>query len=70
MSANDQRRIIGFNIFGKQEFRMVDGDIVVRRSTCYGSDYESAEYSMARIKLAVEKNLKLSPGTFGASYLC
>lgn len=70
LTAADQRALIGGNVFGKQEFMVNDDSTVtVRRSTCFGMDSESQNYTPATVREAVSKGKRLSPGTYGAAYL-
>lgn len=70
LSADDQRALLGFAPFGKQEIMVCEtGDIKIRRSSCFGMDSETCEYRPALIKAAVAAKKKLSPGTFGPGYL-
>ena len=69
LSAADQRAIIGHNVFGKQEFRVTaDGNVEVRRVTCFGLDTETQSYFPAWVRAAVEACKKLRPSTFGPGY--
>lgn len=66
MSADDQRALLGFPVFGRQAFMVRDDGVVeVARSTCFGADYEMAEYSTAKVFTASRQGKRLSPGTFG-----
>ena len=69
MAAADQRTLLGFATFGKQAFKVNDdGTVTVRRSTCFGADYEQAEYLPGHVTSAAAKRLQLSPGTFGPAF--
>jgi hypothetical protein len=69
MSADDQRAVMGFPVFGKQAFMVrEDGVVEVARSTCFGTTYELAEYSATKIFAAASQCKRLSPGTFGPAY--
>lgn len=69
MSADDQRALMGFPVFGRRAF-MVRGDgvIEVARSTCFGADCEIHEYSPERVRLAASNGKQLSPGMFGPAF--
>ena len=70
LDATTQRALIGFPVFGKQEFQISKaGELRISRQTCFGADSEVAEYSLARVSKAASARLKLSPGTFGPGYL-
>jgi hypothetical protein len=68
LSAADQRAILGRVVFGKQEF-MIDADceVVIRRSTCFGNDYEKQNYAPSVVKQALTSGKQLSPGALGYS---
>lgn len=69
LSAADQRAVIGYPVFGKQEFRVnADGTVDVRRVTCFGNDCEQRDYFPAWIRAAVEACKRLSPGVYGDGY--
>lgn len=69
LSADDQRAIFGANVFGRQEMRIdADGTLTVRRSVCFGTCKEAADYTVAQIQRCVKEGWKLSPGTYGAGY--
>lgn len=70
MSAADQRAILGYPIFGKQEFRVLpEGIVEVFRSTAFGMDGEIGQYDLHAIKLAIRRKQRMSPGMSGARYL-
>lgn len=70
MSAADQRALMGFPVFGRQAFMVrEDGIVEVARSTCFGADFEKAEYSTAKVFTAARNSKRLSPGTFGPAYV-
>jgi hypothetical protein len=70
LSAADQRKLLGFPVFGKQAITVTaDGTVLVSRSTCFGTDRETAEYSAERIERAATSRLRVSPGTFGPGYM-
>jgi hypothetical protein len=68
MSAKDQKETMGFPVFGKQEIKIADGLISIRRSVCFGTDSEVCDYEPHVVRSAIEKKLKLSPGVFGRRY--
>jgi hypothetical protein len=69
MTAQDQRALMGFAVFGKRAFKINDnGTITVQRSTCYGLDTEKAEYMPGKVYEAATQHKQLSPGTFGPSF--
>jgi hypothetical protein len=64
LSAADQRRLLGFAVFGKQEVRVDDDSIVsVRRSIAFGQDFERAEYSHTTIAKACDCHKLLTPSS-------
>lgn len=70
LSAADQRRVLGFPVFGKREIVVSRaGSVKMSRSTGFGQDYESCEYSASFIERAVVAGKKLSPGVSGPGYL-
>lgn len=70
LKAKQQRRIMGFPVFGKRAFRVLrTGDVEIVRSTCFGQDYEMSTYTPAMIQAAAESKKQLSPGTFGPGYM-
>lgn len=65
LSADQQRRLLGFPVFGKQAIRINSaGDIDVVRKTCFGSDSEIATYDSRTIHEAARQGKRLSPGVF------
>ena len=69
LSADDQRAVLGFPVFGKREFRVTSqGTVEIRRSSCFGLDQERQEYPPAWIMAAVRAAKRVSPGTFGPGY--
>ena len=71
LSADDQRKIIGFNVFGKQNLEVnADGTIRVSRKISFGMDYEASTYSAAEIKKAVELKKVIMVGMTGEKYFC
>lgn len=68
LSADTQRRLIGSNVFGKQEMRLnADGTFEVIISTCFGADSEQSSYSANVINGAASAGKRLSPGYSGAA---
>lgn len=69
LDAATQRAVIGFAVFGKQEFMVKDdGEIYVCRSTCFGNDCEIGAYTPAHMARAVAARGKVSPGVHGKGY--
>lgn len=71
LSAADQRKIIGFNVFGKQNLEVYPvGKVLVWRKIAFGRDIDSAKYSAAEIKKAVELEKVIMVGMTGEKYFC
>ena len=71
LSADDQRKIIGFNVFGKQNLEVYPiGKVLVWRKIAFGQDIDSAKYSAAEIKKAVELKKVIMVGMTGEKYFC
>jgi hypothetical protein len=69
MTAADQRALMGFAVFGKRAFKVNDdGTVNVMRSTCFGMDFEQAEYFPGEVTSAASRSKQLSPGTFGPAF--
>ena len=70
LSAADQRRVLGFPVFGKQEIVVSKlGSVKMCRLTGFGQDCESCEYSASVIEKAAAAGKKLLPGVSGPGYL-
>lgn len=71
MDAKTQRAVMGFPIFGKQEFRVdsVTCEVLISRSTCFGTMKETQDYDSRWIRGAVEARKYLSPGVTGDKYM-
>jgi hypothetical protein len=70
LDAATQRAIMGANVFGKQQIRIdADGELCVRRSTCFGTMFEVGHPLLANLRRAIAESLRLSPGVFGQGYL-
>ena len=69
LDAKTQRATLGFPVFGRQEIKVADGVVRVRRSTAFGMDSEVNDYDLAAIREAAESGLRVSPGVIGARYL-
>lgn len=66
LSAKTQRALLGAVVFGKQEILVSDsGSVKVRRSACFGTDYEMSEYEAHKISYAIANSLQMSPGIYG-----
>ena len=64
ISADDQRKILGHNVFGKQSLT-----IRVVRVIAFGLDYESITYDKSIIEKAICLGKSLSPQMTGGKYL-
>jgi hypothetical protein len=66
LDADTQRKLIGFPVFGKQEIKLTtDGELAIRRSTCFGADSEIGFYVLSNIRRAAAERKRISPGCFG-----
>lgn len=64
LSAADQRRLLGFPVFGKQRLRVSpSGEVVVSRSACFGTTREVAIYSARQVEAAITARRQLRPGS-------
>jgi hypothetical protein len=69
LSASLQRRLLGFPVFGKQEFTLKgDGTFSTYCKVCFGTDYETTSGPQAYIGVAARNQLKISPRFFGKGY--
>jgi hypothetical protein len=68
LSAADQRRVLGANVFGRQEIRVDAQGVQVCRSVGFGQDSETATYGLAQLRGAVATGTRLAPGLSGPSY--
>lgn len=65
-SAETQRAIIGFPVFGKRLFRVnSDGSVTVFISIAFGQDSEQRTYSAREVDYARQNKLALLPYTEG-----
>lgn len=69
LSAADQRRVLGFPVFGKQEIIVSkNGTVTAVRSVAFGMDCEVGEYLASTIEAAANAGKKLSPGVSGPDF--
>lgn len=69
ISADDQRKILGYPVFGKREIRVNDGYVESIIKVCFGTDFERAKYSAKKIEMAVDSEKQLCPGYTGEKYM-
>ncbi len=56
LTAINQRKIFGFNLFGGQNIRIEETGVTVWVSKCFGHDYDAEFFSFERLfELAQEK---------------
>lgn len=63
LSAETQRKLLGFPVFGKMEFKVTDGDVLTSKSVCFGTDREIAEWSWLKVKEFISMKKRLDPTT-------
>lgn len=69
LSAQDQRALLGFSVFGKQTIRVLpDSTIRVSRKVSYGGDVEVCTVDLDQLMRAVAGQKVISPGCFGKKY--
>jgi len=59
LSAETQRKLIGFPVFGKLKMRVQDGEVTLVKSVCFGTDYNTAVVGIERIKQAAAERKAL-----------
>ncbi len=70
ISADDQRKILGHNVFGKQSLTInKEHTVRVVRVIAFGLDYESITYDKSIIEKAICLGKSLSPQMTGGKYL-
>lgn len=70
LSADLQRKLLGFPVFGRREITVLkSGEVRCVVSTGFGMDFEAAVYSPGIIRTATERQKQLRPGTTGARFL-
>ena len=59
LTSNDQHKLLGCNLFGKQTITVVGNTIQVSKKICFGNDYESYTYGLEEIKTAIQTQSSL-----------
>lgn len=62
LSADTQRALLGFPVFGKIQIKVRDGEVLGMESVCFGTDRNIVEWGPERIKQAVSIRTKLRVG--------
>jgi hypothetical protein len=69
LSAALQRRLLGFPVFGKQEFMFkADGTFYTYCKVCFGSDWETTGGPQSYVGIAAKRHQKISPRFSGKGY--
>ena len=68
LSADTQRKLLGHPVFGKREIVVKDFMVTSTIKIAFGVDWETSEYTAAKIKSAVDAKKSLRPGYTGAKY--
>lgn len=58
MTADNQRAVFGFAIFGKASIRVTAEGVTASRSVCYGTDFASVELTWAEVERYAAKKVK------------
>jgi len=70
LSADVQRALLGFPVFGRRCIVVhPTGDVTSAITVAYGQDYEIATYPVSVLRRAAFEGKQLRPGTSGDKYL-
>lgn len=69
LTADLQRRLLGFAVFGKQAFEILeDGNFRTWVKVCFGQDWETAYGPLSYVGVAAKRKQRINPICSGARY--